>query len=223
MQGRRRRELTLADIGRYCSALNFLDSTLQNVFTTSREYNGFPSVNPNDQSKFDSFYNPSQEEYLVLRPKSVLPEFIVQYRYVRKKQKRKQKNKEKKDKISNGSGERDVTSAAAAAASAAPPPSGGETDCLVPVNLCTDRVSLPDPHWEQILEPKGQQRSKAPVLQGVGPNPTSASVGLTPALVGSLIDGSGTGRDDGTTVAAGRGGAEGKGSSESRSEACDEL
>ena len=30
---------------------------------------------------FDSMYNPLQEEYLVLRPVQVLPEFVIQYTY----------------------------------------------------------------------------------------------------------------------------------------------
>lgn len=47
------------------------------VFVTSKEYKGFPSVG-NDPA-FDSMYNPLQEEYLVLRPDQVLPEFIIQY------------------------------------------------------------------------------------------------------------------------------------------------
>ena len=49
------------------------------VFVTSKEYRGFPSVGKNPA--FDSMYNPLQEEYLVLRPVQVLPEFVIQYTY----------------------------------------------------------------------------------------------------------------------------------------------
>jgi hypothetical protein len=47
------------------------------VFVTSKEYRGFPSVGTDPA--FDSMYNPLQEEYLVLRPHQVLPEFVIQY------------------------------------------------------------------------------------------------------------------------------------------------
>ena len=47
------------------------------VFVTSKEYKGFPAVG--SDPAFDSMYNPLQEEYLVLRPEQVLPEFIIQY------------------------------------------------------------------------------------------------------------------------------------------------
>eukprot|EP00942_MAST-04A_sp_MAST-4A-sp1_P009368 g9368.t1 len=49
------------------------------VFVTSKEYRGFPTVGKNPA--FDSMYNPLQEEYLVLRPVQVLPEFVIQYTY----------------------------------------------------------------------------------------------------------------------------------------------
>jgi len=51
------------------------------VFVTSKEYRGFPTVGNNPA--FDSMYNPLQEEYLVLRPEQVLPEFVIQYNYNR--------------------------------------------------------------------------------------------------------------------------------------------
>ncbi len=47
------------------------------VFVTSKEYKGFPSVGTDPA--FDCMYNPMQEEYLVLRPQQVLPEFVIQY------------------------------------------------------------------------------------------------------------------------------------------------
>ena len=47
------------------------------VFVTSKEYKGFPSVGTDPA--FDSMYNPLQEEYLILRPRQVLPEFVIQY------------------------------------------------------------------------------------------------------------------------------------------------
>ena len=49
------------------------------VFVTSKEYRGFPSIGKTPA--FDSMYNPLQEEYLVLRPEQVLPEFVIQYTY----------------------------------------------------------------------------------------------------------------------------------------------
>ena len=49
------------------------------VFVTSKEYRGFPSVGKDPS--FHSMYNPLMEEYLVLQPGQVLPEFLIQYTY----------------------------------------------------------------------------------------------------------------------------------------------
>ena len=52
------------------------------VFVTSKDYRGFPAVGSN--LAFDSMFNPAQEEYLIIHPQNVLPEFLVQYKYIRK-------------------------------------------------------------------------------------------------------------------------------------------
>ena len=48
------------------------------IFVTSKVYQGFPDVNADAQ--FDSMYSSVQEEYRLLNPAYVLPEFLVQYR-----------------------------------------------------------------------------------------------------------------------------------------------
>ena len=57
------------------------------VFVTSKEYRGFPVVvgNASGSGSFDSMYNPLQEEYLLVTPQNVLPEFLVQYKYLRRR------------------------------------------------------------------------------------------------------------------------------------------
>jgi hypothetical protein len=48
-------------------------------FVTSKEYHGFPYVDAS--CSYDSMYNPSQEEYLLLNGENVLPEFFIQFNY----------------------------------------------------------------------------------------------------------------------------------------------
>eukprot|EP00941_MAST-03F_sp_MAST-3F-sp1_P004462 g4462.t1 len=59
------------------SYLSLCRVILEKLFVTSREYDGFPT--PTKTSAFDSMYSPSQEEYLIMKPENVLPEFIVQF------------------------------------------------------------------------------------------------------------------------------------------------
>jgi len=53
------------------------------IFVTSKATQGFPDV-PLD-AEFDSMYSPLQEEYKLLNPGYVLPEFIIEYQYTGKR------------------------------------------------------------------------------------------------------------------------------------------
>jgi len=57
---------------------------VDDVFSTSSDYRGFPKIRPpieGQEYPFDAMYSPSLEEFLVLDPKKVLPEFILRFHY----------------------------------------------------------------------------------------------------------------------------------------------
>lgn len=52
------------------------------VYVTSKDKDGFPAMPEN--SSYSAMYNPKQEEYLLTSARDVLPEFLVQYKYINK-------------------------------------------------------------------------------------------------------------------------------------------
>uniref|UniRef100_A0A7S2W257 Uncharacterized protein n=1 Tax=Mucochytrium quahogii TaxID=96639 RepID=A0A7S2W257_9STRA len=52
-------------------------------FCTSNQYEGFPNIPTSGSStnKFDSMFSSGQDEYLMLNPNYVLPEFLIRYKF----------------------------------------------------------------------------------------------------------------------------------------------
>ena len=86
------RHSTLEEDRELCNAAATVDGTdseirflalcrvmIGQIFVTSKVYQSFPDVNADAQ--FDSMYSSVQEEYRLLNPSYVLPEFLVQYRF----------------------------------------------------------------------------------------------------------------------------------------------
>ena len=109
------------------------------VFVTSKEYRGFPSVGTDPA--FDSMYNPLQEEYLVLRPEQVLPEFVIQFVL------------KKNSSTTSTSMTTSATSSSLAAASSSNDLSAGEIP-VIPIDLSTPHVVLPpsDTCWRVSID-----------------------------------------------------------------------
>ena len=116
------------------------------VFVTSKEYKGFPSVGTDPA--FDSMYNPLQEEYLILRPRQVLPEFIIQSAVKRN------------------------PGATAVPTTTKNPPNEIP---VIPIDLSSPHVVLPkdDTTWRLNIATKGSGKEDASVLNLVAPTATN--------------------------------------------------
>jgi hypothetical protein len=181
------RHSTLEEDRELCNAAATVDGTdseirflalcrvmIGQIFVTSKVYQGFPDVNADAQ--FDSMYSSVQEEYRLLNPAYVLPEFLVQYRFAGRR-----------TLTSNGPDAPDAAPAApAAATNVASALAGLECSLLtpelqLPEYLTRDLKAAPHVTTQIIAGAKSSGRSSIGRGRGANPAPgPTAQLGSCP-------------------------------------------